>query len=72
MRDLKSQGGAAFPVPESFDAAGMSMRDYFAAQAMPVVFSKLSDGEVGRGTPKVVAKAAYAMADAMLAVRGDA
>ena len=64
-------GGPAFPIvlPEKFEQAesGMSLRDYFAAQALS---SSLSDGiHVDSEGMKVVAKAAYEMADAMIAER---
>lgn len=49
-------------------ATNISLRDYFAAQALPWVTSKLYDtSEIS------VAKHCYALADAMLAVsRGEA
>jgi hypothetical protein len=66
----------AFPVPPSivsehgdiyYAAEGMSLRDWFAGQALLRVYN---DG--GRYSPegmKQVAKYSYAMADAMLAER---
>lgn len=47
---------------------GMSMRDYFAAQAMPAMISmcQYPDGTWNEDT---VAQNAYALADAMLAER---
>lgn len=46
---------------------GISLRDYFAGQAM---MGSLPDlGSDGWGDANAVAKAAYAMADAMLAAR---
>jgi hypothetical protein len=71
-------GGPAFPAAH-FDLAdhehGMSLRDYFAAMAMQVVYEKNWDmfmdetyehpDEVVQGT----AKDAYGLADAMLKAR---
>ena len=74
-------GGPAFPsldIYESYNcdreryevksdtATGMSLRDYFAAHAMTGLAFCLDSGE--RGTVGV-AKIAYELADAMLAVR---
>lgn len=65
-----NDGGAAFPTPyttrdgDHFSTeyeGGMTLRDYFAAKAMPHYF--------GTGSPESRAKAAYAEADAMLAER---
>jgi hypothetical protein len=80
----KPDGGPAFPVLHSIDGnwvrepckeyAGMTLRDYFAAAALPAIiadpwyraeqkgvpYSKLSHG---------IALDAYAIADAMLAER---
>lgn len=59
---------------------GMSLRDYFAAKALPLVaprFERFEEGdpkEVGYLGPDAfgpVARAAYGLADAMLAARGD-
>lgn len=64
------QGGAAFPVPESSDfhaETGMTLRDYFAAKAMPVLLAELTRGE----SIETVASNAYLMADAMLAERAQ-
>lgn len=43
---------------------GMTLRDYFAAQAMPEVYQRVESGGFER-----VAKLAYEMADAMLKER---
>jgi hypothetical protein len=58
-------GGPAFPYyhPDLGGAAGMTLRDYFAAKAMNAFLSR--DG----GTLEMDAKAAYKMADAMLKAR---
>ena len=60
-----NNGGPAFPQKEplSNDWHGMSLRDYFAAQALQGIL-------VGRALlPDQWAKEAYAMADAMLKAR---
>ena len=75
-------GGSAFPMPgiydaardqinpvsEYYDAEGMTLRDYFAAKAMQGL---LACGEAHEeATAFVTARAAYTIADAMLAARG--
>ncbi len=75
-------GGPAFPsehgnVPENVGqhgrANGVSMRDYFAAQAMPQIFHAVGfkavakvGGIEGSG---IIAIAAYELADAMIEAR---
>ena len=60
-----NDGGPAFPIsiPGFGDngASGATLRDYFAAKAMPQWF--------GTGTPETRAAAAYRDADAMLKAR---
>lgn len=65
----KDTGGPAFPQAEwNTDAqryllgGGMTLRDYFAAMAMPEVYRRVESGGFQR-----VAQLAYEMADAMLA-----
>ena len=78
-------GGPAFPVPDIDGSAvreGMTLRDYFAAKAMQIMYQDYVrelaiDGErfqVGEpGEPGVsaegLANESYAMADAMLKAR---
>jgi hypothetical protein len=67
---------AAFPCPMSEQTIlnqdsspfqrGMSLRDYFAAKALPAYFS---DG-TGHSNDEQAAKWAYRIADAMLKARG--
>ena len=71
---IKSDGGPAFPSMDktmTYDGSdpvgGMSLRDYFAAAALPAIFA--SDGYDGDGTASSYAKAAYLVADSMLAER---
>ena len=52
---------------ENGPQGGMSLRDYFAGQALA---GMLADSESG-GTARDFAKAAYAQADAMLAARSS-
>lgn len=66
MAEIKT-GGAAFPLhpgvnPDWQASAGMSLRDWFAGQAMSHIAAKGYD-------PKTTAEWAYSQADAMLAER---
>ena len=73
--DKPNDGGPAFPstVQEDMDGypryaagyGGMSLRDYFAGQAMGGQLAD-PDGEID---PKLIARWSYAYADAMLAER---
>lgn len=65
-------GGSAFPVPYEVpqDNSGMTLRDYFAGQALIRVIP--TEGWVDHAVRKEAATAArqaYAIADAMLAER---
>ncbi len=51
----------AFPVQDGFFAGGMSLRDWFAGQALAT--------QEPHWSPKLRAKSAYEIADAMLAER---
>lgn len=82
----RNDGGAAFPSTDYLDekaigsSLGMSMRDYFAGQAL-IAFSTLLTMITGANVSNVkmqndgvidepfIAKQAYAIADAMLAER---
>lgn len=75
-------GGPAFPQGKGLGDAwilngGMTMRDYFAAKAMPALYRDFWDdfrSGVNRCVPEDwkmgIAIDAYAMADAMLKARG--
>ena len=75
----KKDGGPAFPYetsggnwpdmrPQVF--SGLSLRDYFAAQAMPELLAILARDKQGdTEAQKVMAETAYELADAMLAAR---
>ena len=75
MDKLNAEGGPAFPVVEGHKIAfGMSLRDYFAAQALVAMGTwcpQMSDGGPVLHASVHAARAAYAyaQADAMLAER---
>jgi hypothetical protein len=65
----KETGGPAFPIDriainKEFGSSGMTLRDYFAAQAMQalLIATKTADGNM-------IIKDAYNIADAMLKAR---
>jgi hypothetical protein len=65
-------GGPAFPASTAI--LGMSMRDYFAAKALPVVWHAFDEGYSGtinldEFDSHALARHAYQIADAMLAAR---
>jgi len=61
----------AFPNPHRTDMTGMTLRDYFAAQAMQSLTRRLFAYEVleSKHYAEDVSKAAFQMADAMLKAR---
>ena len=69
MTNISKDGGPAFPtvVPENFHAAqdGMSLRDWFAGQALTGICTDLKTN----GSFAAFAREAYALADSMLAER---
>ena len=77
MRTPKDTSDPAFPLQDAaaWQYGGMSLRDYFAGQALagrdhPGVVYK--DGEAYKATAQDVAEWCYALADAMLAEREKA
>lgn len=58
----------AFPAPLNYAASGMTLRDYFAAQALSGMHARDSYDE-GLATPEKRAALAYVEADAMLKAR---
>ena len=69
-------GGPAFPCPEIDFVEpwfGMSLRDYFAGQALPAVIAEWRDAQplMHETWNQVVARNAYALADAMIKFRED-
>jgi hypothetical protein len=68
MSEIKD-GGAAFPLMRSINGSdGMTLRDYFAAQALAGICAN-QDNRV-YGNSMEFARAAYRLADAMLTARG--
>jgi len=68
----KPNGGPAFPQPVEIIGRGMSLRDYFAAAALPAVLAAPTPPAWERGSVEwreQCAAEAYAIADAMLAQR---
>lgn len=75
-----NDGGAAFPVavPTEFQLAegGMSLRDWFAGQALPALLTELYAQSVRNGVQfesvfDSAALASYDTADAMLSARSN-
>lgn len=70
----RPDGGPAFPtLPEhgfNNGEPGMTLRDYFAAQALPGALMARADAD-GDFNPAAVAAAAYIAADAMLKARAS-
>lgn len=71
MADPKIDGGPAFPVPNQTGGwdpkVGMSLRDWFAGQAIDRMLTLSSNDE--QWDPAAVAVGCYLLADAMLAER---
>lgn len=68
----KNDGGAAFPSRGPTGGIvehGMSLRDYFAAKALPGLLSAIMVDECHNWLPSDFAQKAYLMADAMLEAR---
>lgn len=73
-----NNGGPAFPSPTDgmLDNEGMTLRDYFAAKALPVIYTQaMEEAAEGSGLFQHedwrmgLALDAYSMADAMLRAR---
>jgi len=62
---------SAFPtvLPKDWDSVneGMTLRDYFAGQALPALTTQYCNTE----TPREITKRAYRMADLMIEARGE-
>lgn len=68
---MKDDGGSAFPCEGGsglYPDSGMSLRDWFAGQALAGLLADSSNADCG---PKGYAHDAYLMADAMLAARKE-
>jgi hypothetical protein len=77
--ELPNDGGAAFPLGtvDGYCTDGMSMRDYFAAAALPAIIemiaSKQFPSKSGQPwTENMISQQAFAFADAMLKARACA
>ena len=72
--NTKNDGGQAFPFEPSGSEPqwGMTLRDYFAAKAMQGMLSDLPKTLYGLDWMANTSKAAYELADAMLAARSAA
>ena len=65
---IPKDGGAAFPTQNG--SRGMSLRDYFAGQALhAVIVSNLPMDEGSIWSPEFVAESVYVMADAVMKAR---
>ena len=71
-------GGPAFPTPRyergDMYSLGMTLRDYFAAKALQVMWDAYEKGHCGMNSNavpdvEIIAEDAYVMADAMLKAR---
>jgi hypothetical protein len=76
-RGVGPENPPAFPRDERYlGHNGMTLRDYFAGQALPTVIAGMQSGDIGehpvagRG-PAGFSATAYDVADAMLAARGE-
>ena len=76
MNPITNNGGPAFPATNwskdgDFlgDNQGMTLRDYFAAKALPTLLREYRDEVEAGGTGFNVSEDAYAIADAMLKAR---
>jgi len=56
---------------DAHEAPGMSLRDYFAAKAMSGILAGVNSRLACGADEAMVAKDAYAIADSMLAARGQ-
>lgn len=62
-------GGPAFPFIDSaspLEHSGMTLRDYFAAQAVEGI---CTNSALGNWSAKIIAREAYEIADAMMEAR---
>ena len=70
MTDKINTGGPAYPVPMDNWDHGMTLRDYFAGQAVGEVIAYFGNMQIkGEGAPEAFARKAYVIADAMIAAR---
>lgn len=69
MTNNTEDGGATFPLPGSYYSKGMTLRDYFAGQALAGMMAGEAGHPSSPATSKDIAEFAYIMADAMIAER---
>jgi len=71
MTDKINTGGPAYPVPMDNWDHGMTLRDYFAGQAVGEAIAYFADKHLIRNetAPGAFARKAYEIADAMIAAR---
>jgi hypothetical protein len=75
MNYAPKDGGTAFPLPDrTYDYPGMTLRDYFAGQALTAVISVCQhDTRVeGETTREAFARKSFEVADAMIKARDAA
>ena len=73
MAEPINNGGPALPIVGTHEQvleAGMTLRDYFAAKAMAVVWTEIPDDADRDLALDRLGRYAYEMADAMLKARG--
>lgn len=66
---MNDDGGSAFPVYGEVECIGMSLRDWFAGQALAGVMGLTAIDGSSMGTLNLFARVAYKLADEMLEVR---
>ena len=74
MSENRDNGGPAFPIPglhNDADFNGMSLRDYFAGQALASSFSEAVRLIPSKMTATEYAESMFGIADAMLAARNQ-
>ena len=77
MTTPQNDGGQAFPMHERDDALrGMSLRDWFAGQALPAIISEsmvrlFQQGATSENVATTLADSSYQIADAMLAAHTE-
>ena len=68
MTDKINTGGPAYPVPMDNWDHGMTLRDYFAGQALAIVMGRFDHDD--EPSDEDIAMYAYFIANAMIAERG--
>ena len=71
MSELINDGGPAFPVPHPKQNIGMSLRDWFAGQALAGYLASVEPGCDALAVMNQLAVSMYDMADAMLKARSQ-